>query len=209
MTLDRATLIKAIEDCRLVASSGGSAMHCVELLRALAASVKDEPQGSAGDTTDWLELFTIECSNSAALEMDLDQLRKEIAESNRCEQRLVEVLRDIADHGLRFDLNPTVSFRGETPPEQLNSLAKSYLAYIKRMDAAARERAQEALREHDQRGAQQSRPNAGDTDTSSDAPHPQPEPQIAKANDTQGDLPAQNGSARSDPNAAPRGTRNY
>lgn len=52
--------------------------------------------------------------------------------------RLEAVLVDMRDHGLRFDLNPTLDHH----PERV---AFSYLAYIKRMDKSIRERAEIAL----------------------------------------------------------------
>lgn len=50
-------------------------------------------------------------------------------------KQLRELVQDFADHGLRFDLNPTVFQRGVQP----------YIDYIKRMDDSVRDRAKAAL----------------------------------------------------------------
>jgi hypothetical protein len=52
------------------------------------------------------------------------------------EQKAVEFVRDLSEHGIRFDLNPTVDSR---------TLAASYVAYIGRIDQSIRERASAAL----------------------------------------------------------------
>ena len=57
-----------------------------------------------------------------------------------------EALRDMGDHGLRFDLNPTVCWSGESEDERFHSLGMAYLAYIKRMDEGLRDRALGILR---------------------------------------------------------------
>lgn len=57
-----------------------------------------------------------------------------------------EALRDMRDHGLRFDLNPTVCWSGESDDERFHSLGMAYLAYIKRMDERLRDRALGILR---------------------------------------------------------------
>ena len=50
-----------------------------------------------------------------------------------------ELLRDFADYGLRFDLNPTVHL---SPVESVHG---DYLHYIRRMDASVRERARAVI----------------------------------------------------------------
>lgn len=55
------------------------------------------------------------------------------------EDREDSVLRDFAEHGTGFDLNPTVAWDDD------ESLARAYLNYIKRMDEAVRERARSAI----------------------------------------------------------------
>lgn len=60
-------------------------------------------------------------------------------------ERLLNFVRDLKDHGLRFDLNPTVAWRGSTAEEQTETLARAYLEYINRMDSSIRERALSAL----------------------------------------------------------------
>lgn len=52
---------------------------------------------------------------------------------------LVDFVKDLAENGLRFDLNPTVQWRDE------ESLAQAYLDYIKRIDESIRHRACAAL----------------------------------------------------------------
>lgn len=53
---------------------------------------------------------------------------------------LEEALEDLKNHGIRFDLNPTID---------LNKPEMSYLDYIKRIDASIRQRAEEALKEEE------------------------------------------------------------
>jgi len=95
MILDRATLIKAIEDCRLVASSGGSAMHCVELLRALADSVadpvKDEPSARSRSAIAYLE------GNLHQANEDANRYQRELHDSKEREQRLVKLLESVLE----------------------------------------------------------------------------------------------------------------
>ncbi len=55
--------------------------------------------------------------------------------------RASDLVRDLAEHGLRFDLNPTIEY---TADDDL-SIGVAYLAYIKRMDESIRERALAAL----------------------------------------------------------------
>ncbi len=51
-------------------------------------------------------------------------------------QSVEDFVKDLAEHGLRFDLNPTIN---------LLESSRSYLDYIARMDASVRERAAAAL----------------------------------------------------------------
>lgn len=49
-----------------------------------------------------------------------------------------EFVKDLAEYGTRFDLNPTV-FLGD---KRCSPVHREYLAYIKRIDQSIRERAQ-------------------------------------------------------------------
>jgi len=50
-----------------------------------------------------------------------------------------EFIKDLAENGIKFDLNPTVSFNNKI------ALVRSYTEYQKRIDIAMRERAQKAI----------------------------------------------------------------
>lgn len=51
----------------------------------------------------------------------------------------LEFTKDLAENGLRFDLNPTMMWNDES------TLSAAYVSYIKRMDASIRERANAVL----------------------------------------------------------------
>ncbi len=61
------------------------------------------------------------------------------------EEGTTKFVRDLAEHGIRFDLNPTVQWGGENSEDELQSLGNAYLDYIKRIDESMRERAKDAL----------------------------------------------------------------
>jgi len=70
-----------------------------------------------------------------------------IGQSDRIEaaneiERLRSFVNDVAEHGVRFDLNPTIDSRGADA---------AYLAYIQRIDKSMRERASDALSVTEQR----------------------------------------------------------
>jgi hypothetical protein len=73
------------------------------------------------------------CQEFSDLYAENDQLKAQLAECKA-------VFKDMAEHGTRFDLNPTVGWRDE------DSLARSYLGYIKCMDDSVRYLAREMLK---------------------------------------------------------------
>jgi hypothetical protein len=69
-----------------------------------------------------------------------DALRNE-SEAEPTYTHAAALAHDLAEHGLRFDLNPTMQWDTE------DELARGFLDYVRRMDLSVRERAAEALGE--------------------------------------------------------------